>query len=170
MCKRCITPSYDSLFAQKGTHLLAFEKFSLQSKVYQIGVIFSNSASCENGTSFNFLKIPTHLHFSLNYVCMHVVNGDGSFRQIHSKLTVLIRQVPLLAKHLLVTTSTNITMMAAAFPTKKNNHSRDSRPFTFYPHSYSSKPTKGKITFFYPKAKQQSGTQLLYYTHTMSIS
>ena len=54
-----------------------------------MGVIVANSASCESGTSSNFLKIPTHLHFSLNYVCMHVVNGDESFRQIHSKLTVL---------------------------------------------------------------------------------
>ena len=50
---------------------------------------------------------------------MHVVNGDGSFRQIHSTLTELTPARLLLAKHPLVSTSTNITMMAAAFPTKK---------------------------------------------------
>ena len=51
MCKRCITPSYVLLFAQRWnpleTHVfvfslynIAFKKLSLQSKVYQIGVIF----------------------------------------------------------------------------------------------------------------------------------
>ena len=35
-------------------------------------------------------------------------------------------------------------MMAAVSLNKKSSHGRDSRPFTFYPHSYSSKPTKGK--------------------------
>ena len=90
--------------------------FSLQSKAYQIGVIFCQlSILREWHFSFNFLEIPTHLHFSLNYVCMHVVNGDGSFCQIHSKLTVayLLRQVLMLAKHLLVTTSPN-TMAAVS--------------------------------------------------------
>ena len=45
MCKRCITPSYDSSFAQKETHIfvyslykIAVEKF--QSNVYQLRVIF----------------------------------------------------------------------------------------------------------------------------------
>ena len=52
MCKRCTTPSYDSLLAQKmesnrehvflySLHEIALKKFSLQSKIYQIGVIFS---------------------------------------------------------------------------------------------------------------------------------
>ena len=51
MCKRCITPSYNSLFAKKleshithvfvnSLHEIAIEEFSLQSKVYQIRVIF----------------------------------------------------------------------------------------------------------------------------------
>ena len=100
MCRRGITPSSNSLFAQKfeshithvfvySLHEIAFEKFSLQSKVYRIGSYFANSASCENGISFNFLEIPTHLRFSLNYFWMHVVNNDGSFRQILAELTVL---------------------------------------------------------------------------------
>ena len=93
MSKRCITPSYDSLFAHKlefhitdvFVHSL-HKKFSFQSK----GSYFANSASFDNGIYFNFLKIPTYRHFSLYYVYMHVVNGDGSFRQIHFKFTVPI--------------------------------------------------------------------------------
>ena len=70
MCKRCKTPSYDSLFAQKMeshiTHVfvyslqqqeIAFKKFSLQSQcLSDWGHIFANSASCENGASFNFFQ------------------------------------------------------------------------------------------------------------------
>ena len=41
-----------------------------------------------------------------------------------------------------VITSTNITMMAAVSHNKNSSQGRDSRPFTFYPHSDSSKPTK----------------------------
>ena len=53
MCKRCITPSYDSLFAQKLeshiTHVfvyslqlqeIAFKKFSLQSRFIELGSYF----------------------------------------------------------------------------------------------------------------------------------
>ena len=74
-----------------------------------------------NTTAFNFFQIPTHLHFSLNYVCMRVVNVDGSFRQIQFKLTVLnpASRLHLLAKHLLVTTSTNITMTTCGQPRRK---------------------------------------------------
>ena len=102
LCKRCITPSYDSLVAQKlESHITHVFFYSLQLQKIALrnlasnqslsdwGHIFAHSASCENGTSFNVFKIPTHVHFSLNHICMHVVNGDGSFRQIHSKSTVL---------------------------------------------------------------------------------
>ena len=34
--------------------------------------------------------------------------------------------------------------MMAAVSHRKSSHSRESRPFTFYPHPYSSKPTKSK--------------------------
>ena len=37
-------------------------------------------------------------------------------------------------------------MTAAVSHNKKSSHGRDSWSFTFYPHSYSSKPTKGKST------------------------
>ena len=99
MCKRCITFSYDSLFAQKLesriTHVfhyslqlqeIAFRKFSLQLMFF---TFLPTQHPVRMALLLTFLKIPTHLRFSLNYVCMHVVNGDGSFRQIHSNLTAV---------------------------------------------------------------------------------
>ena len=87
MCERCITPTYNHIFivcTEKRLRNLASNH-----RFIRLGSYFANSASCGNGSTFNFLKIPIHLHYSLNHVCMHVVNSDESFRQIHYKLTVL---------------------------------------------------------------------------------
>ena len=51
------------------------------------------------------------------------------------------------SEHLHVITSTNTTMMAAGSYNKKSSHGRDSRPFTFYLRSYSSKQTNGRNSF-----------------------
>ena len=71
MCKRCITPSYVLLFAQRWnpleTHVfvfslynIAFKKLSLQGsnqRFIRLVSYFAYSASGENGTSFNFLLL-----------------------------------------------------------------------------------------------------------------
>ena len=77
----------------------------------------------------------------------------GLFAKFTPIYPYLLHQVTLQAKHLLVTTSTNISIMSAVSH-KQSSHGRESRPSTFYPHSYSSKPTKGKS--YYPIHNQST--------------
>ena len=107
--------------------------FSLQSKVYQIGVIFCQlSILREWHFSFNFLEIPTHLHFSLNYVCMHVANSDGFFlpNSLQINCTYSGKYSCWQNTFLLLLV---LTRWLRSATTKKGSHSRDSRPFTFTP-------------------------------------
>ena len=59
------------------------------------------------GYDIEVIRLPTQLSVRMAHL-FSLLNGDGdgSFRQMHSKLTILLWQVPLVAKHL---DSINIT-------------------------------------------------------------
>ena len=72
--------------------------------------------------SYIFLKTPTHLHFSLNYVCMYFLTVMGLSAGIPSQINhTYSGKIPLLVNNLLDTANNKITMILIECPIFDNS-------------------------------------------------